>query len=109
RERTLGASSMGVVRRIGQAEEVLQGVEPARVVRGGEFGTDVAQMPRLGDVPGGPGGAPLVPHDESVLPGVLGHPGALLRLAEPADLPAPRAAGDDVDREPGLMLAVTWP
>src|SRR5690606_12811431 len=84
-------------------------VEPARVVRRGELRTDVAQMPRLGDVSGGAGRAVLVPHDGSVLPGVLRHPGALLRSAELADLAACRAARDDIGREPRLVLAVPRP
>src|SRR5690606_31865319 len=102
----VSAWSVCVVGRGGKGEEVLEGVEPALLVGRGEFGTDVAQVPGLGDVARRSGGAALVAHDEAVLPGVLGHPFALRGPAEPADAAASRRAGHDVDGEAGLMLAV---
>src|SRR5690606_21475911 len=98
-----------IIRRRRQPEELLEGVIPALVVRLRQLHADVAQVPRLGHVPGGPGRALLVADDESVLPGMLGDPVALARAAELFDAAAAVLARDHVECEARLVLAEAGP
>src|SRR6478735_11948732 len=104
-----GMPSVGVVRRRGQSEELLESAPAARVVGARELGTDVAQMPGFGRIAGDRRALVFVPDDPPELPRVRRDPLLLGGAGERLESDAPRRARRHVGGEPRLMLAEPRP